>query len=312
MKKELIFLFCFSLYISTYSQVKIGENPSQIHSNSILELESTDKVLVISRLSNTQMHTITPLKGAIIYNTDEKCVFMYNGSVWKSLCGGTSENIKVSTQNTAPINNNIGDFWINDTTTSIWDGNNWTSIDNNPYKGNGAPTNTTAPNPKAGDIYVNENTGSIYAYDGTSWINSSANIKANNGVLLNSDNTIQLGGAIIKPTIIETDDKNILAIKGLQEGDINEDDILTINKKTGQLRKITSSNLFREEVKVVFAANDGEKQFNPPLPISDSKKVNVYRNGVLIGFTVVNNTTIEVEPEATCYKNDEIRIVQFY
>ena len=53
---------------------------------SLLELESADKVLVITRLSTTQMQAITPLNGALVYNTDESCLFYYNGQIWINLC----------------------------------------------------------------------------------------------------------------------------------------------------------------------------------------------------------------------------------
>ena len=69
MKTNFLILFFILLNISLYSQVKIGNNPSVIHSNSILELESTDKVLVISRMSGAQMSAIVPIRGALVYNT---------------------------------------------------------------------------------------------------------------------------------------------------------------------------------------------------------------------------------------------------
>ena len=301
---------------SLYAQVKIGDNPSSIHISSILELESSDKVLVISRMTDAQMNAIVPLQGAIVFNTDQNCVFMFDGTLWKSLCNnsGNGNTIKVTTSNTAPTTNNMGDFWINNTQnnlTSIWDGNNWISIDNNPKRGNGIPDVTTAPNAIAGDVYVNSATGVIYAYNGANWVSTNSTPNANNGLLIDANNTIQLGGVLIKPTTIQTDATNTLAITGLENGDFTQDDIVTVNKTTGQLRKVPAGNFFREEV-TETTATDGQLQFTPNLAISDSKKVNVYRNGVRIDFTVVNNTTIEIEPEAVCYAGDQIRIVQFY
>lgn len=306
------------LFINTilYAQVKIGDNPSIIEPTSILELESSDKVLVISRMSATQMNAIVPLKGALVFNTDANCVFMYDGAAWRSLCNATTGgNINVTTDTVAPTNNNLGDFWINDSLnnlTSIWDGSNWVAIDNNPRRGNGAPDNTTAPNATAGDVYVNNTTGVIYAYNGTNWVNSSITPSANNGLLVDASNTIQLGGVLIKPTTIQTDATNTLAITGLENGDTTQDDIVTVNNTTGQLRKVSSANFFREEIAEIDVLTDGEIQFTPPLTITDAKKINVYRNGVRIDFTVINPTTIEIEPEAVCYAGDQIRIVQFH
>ncbi|CAM1366334.1 conserved protein of unknown function [Tenacibaculum soleae] len=314
MKIKLLFILIFLIKTSLFSQVKIGDNPSVIHSSSILELESTDKAIVISRMSNTQMSAIVPLKGALVYNTDEDCVFMYDGTSWKSLCKDNSSGrgINVTTSSTAPTGNNLGDFWINDSlnTTSIWDGNNWIAIDNNPRRGNGIPNNTTITDALAGDVYVDSTTGIIYAYDGTDWVNSNTAPNANNGLLIDATNTIQLGGILIKPTTIQTDAINTLAITGLENGDTTQDAIVTLNNATGQLRKIDPSDLLREEVTKIIAI-DNQQTFSG-LTIYSNDKINVYRNGVRIDFTVINTTTIEIEPDATCYAGDEIRIIQLY
>lgn len=317
MERRLLFsLLLFYAIIPTFSQVKVGENPSSIHSNSILELESSDKVLVISRMTDTQMNAIQPLSGALVFNTDLNCVFMYDGTTWVSLCGGsgnTRESIKVTTSSTPPSDNNIGDFWINDTqnnTTSIWDGTSWISIDNNPRRGNGVPNASSAPNPTPGDVYVDTTTGIIYAYDGTTWVTSNTTPSANNGLLINASNTIQLGGVLIQPTTIETSTTNTLAISGLENGNTTTDDIVTVDRTTGVLKKVTSSNLLREDVTKI-TATDGQVTFTG-LILYTTDKINVYRNGVRIDFTVDNPTTITIEPDAICYAGDEIRIVQLY
>ncbi|MGG6231941.1 hypothetical protein [Tenacibaculum sp. SDUM215027] len=318
MERRLLFsLILICMIMPTFSQVKVGDNPSSIHSSSILELESSDKVLVISRMTDTQMNAIQPLRGALVFNTDQDCVFMYDGTSWISLCdgnsGNTRESIKVTTSSTPPSDNNIGDFWINNTlnnTTSIWDGTNWISIDNNPRKGNGSPNASTAPNPTPGDVYVDTTTGIIYAYDGTTWVTSNATPSANNGLFINASNTIQLGGILIQPTTIETNATNTLAITGLQNGNTTADDIVTVDRTTGVLKRAAASNLLREEITDIIATN-GQVTFTG-LTLYTTDKINVYRNGVRIDFTVNNSTTITIEPDATCYAGDEIRIVQLY
>lgn len=312
MKKLLLFTSLF-LSLLSYSQVKIGDNPAVIDPNSILELESTDKVLVITKMSTLIMNSIQPLKGALVYNTDADCIYTFDGTIWTSLCAAPTTN-NVTTAATAPITNNLGDFWINNANNnavSIWDGATWIPIDANPRKGSGAPTTTTASNPISGQIYVDETTGEIYAYDGTTWINSNTSLSANNGVFLETNNTLQLGGILIKPTTIETSAANTLAISGLEDGDVITDDVVVVNPTTGVLRKVRTTNLFREEVAII-TANNGQIQFTPPLVVSDARKVNVYRNGVRVDFTLVDTTTIEIEAEAICYAGDQIRIVQFY
>ncbi|WP_428742863.1 hypothetical protein [Tenacibaculum sp.] len=313
MKNKIFYFFIFFLIIPpTFAQVKIGNNPASIHSSSILELESSDKVLVISKMTTTQMNATQPLRGALVFNTEENCVFIYDGTSWRNLCD-LGAGINVTTSTTAPTNNKMGDFWINksyDSSAYIWDGTSWDSMDNNPRRGNGIPNNTTAPNPIAGDVYVDNNSGMIYAYDGSTWITSNSPLSANNGLLINSSNTIQLGGVLIQPTIIETNNINTITINGLQNGNTTTDDIVTINKTTGVLKKTSASNILRENV-IKIIANDGQVTFTG-LTLYTTDKINVYRNGVRIDFTLINSTTIEIEPSAICYAGDEIRIVQLY
>ncbi len=308
------YLILFFLLINTslYAQVKIGRNPTIIHPNSILELDSSDKVLVISRMTNTQMNAIQPLKGSLVFNTNYNCVFVFDGTSWMSLC--TETGVNVTTAIFPPGTKSIGDFWINysrNNMASIWDGERWVPIDSNPRRGKGIPSVSTVSNPRAGDVYVDSITGHIYAYDGENWAASIVVPLADNGLRVTADKTVQLGGVLKKPTILQTNAKNTLAITGLKLGVVEEDDIITLTRTTGKLRKISPSNLFREEVAVITAM-DGQLRFKPPVPISDSKKVNVFRNGVRIDFTVINMTTIEIEPEAKCYQGDQIRIVQLY
>lgn len=53
---------------------------------------------------------------------------------------------------------------------------------------------------------------------------------------------------------------------------------------------------------------DGQTVFNTPAPITDANKISLYRNGVMIAFTVTSNTSITAE--ISCMRGDEIRIVQ--
>ncbi|SEB37162.1 hypothetical protein SAMN04489761_0230 [Tenacibaculum sp. MAR_2009_124] len=86
--KRIIILFAliFTSIASTLGQVKIGDNPNVINGSSVLELESSDKVLVITRVTDNQMNLIFPLEGAIVYNTDQDCIFQYGNMTWTSLC----------------------------------------------------------------------------------------------------------------------------------------------------------------------------------------------------------------------------------
>ena len=86
----LIGLSCFSL---AFGQIKIGDNPQNIDASSVLELESSTRVLVITRVSDAEMNGLNPLPGALVYNTDADCVHFYDGSTWLNLCAALGLSI---------------------------------------------------------------------------------------------------------------------------------------------------------------------------------------------------------------------------
>jgi hypothetical protein len=135
-------------------------------------------------------------------------------------------------------------------------------------------------------------------------------VTADNGLIV-SDRKIRLGGVLETPTAITTTAMNTFAIKGLETGDFKTDELVVIDKTTEILKKVAISSLVQEKQEVVIAQT-GQTEFTPPLPILDLEKINVYRNGIRIGFTMVKPTIIKLESGVVCYQNDEIRIVQFY
>jgi integrin beta 8 len=93
-------------WLYSFGQIKIGDNVSTIDGTSILELESSSKVLVLTRLTNVEMLDLNPLAGGMVYNTDTGCIHSYNGFNWISLCEGGSNNFSF-------VDNNDGTFTIN-------------------------------------------------------------------------------------------------------------------------------------------------------------------------------------------------------
>ncbi|MBM1104557.1 hypothetical protein JQC67_00260 [Aurantibacter crassamenti] len=185
--------------------MKIGDDVSSIHDASLFELESTSKALVLTRVTNSQMLNIVPLKGALVYNTDTNCVYAFNGSNWQNLCNDNAGSFSI-------IDNEDGSFTI---TSS--DGTSFTSPNFSDLKGD------TGPQGPAG-------------IDGTEI----------------------------------------------------------------------------QQEQTVLLASTGQTQFTTPISIIDSKKIEVYRNGIRIAFTTIDNNTIELESEISCYQNDSIRIVQIF
>ncbi len=224
----------------------------------------------------------------------------------------------------------IGDIiWVKDVDGSglpslmVWDGNAW-QLAQKDYD----PTNELAlvvalgdddrdtqfATPAAGDQVWNQTCECIQVFNGSSWVNTNAldATAASNGVYVTTNNTIKLGGALDEPTTIVSDATNTLSITGLQESTSTADtNVVTVDTNSGVITRTPLSTLFQEEVTLTIAANDGQSQFATPFPIESPTKVNVYRNGVRIGFTVLNTTQVELEAAAICYQGDEIRIVQF-
>ncbi|RKN76810.1 hypothetical protein [Ulvibacterium marinum] len=105
-------LICLTFWSGTelFSQIKIGDNPQNIDSGSLLELESNELALVITRVTTQQMNRLSPMAGALVYNAEVGCVYAYDGAVWINLCtqGGAGG---VSTAPGNVITDNGGAFY---------------------------------------------------------------------------------------------------------------------------------------------------------------------------------------------------------
>lgn len=93
MKRSLfkLIISCFTFFsYSLTAQVKLGENVNTINASSLLELESTSKGLLFTRMNTAQMNAMSTVKGMVIFNTDSNCLCNYNGSSWTNLCRVTT------------------------------------------------------------------------------------------------------------------------------------------------------------------------------------------------------------------------------
>ncbi|WP_026813567.1 beta strand repeat-containing protein, partial [Arenibacter certesii] len=94
--KNILLIVCLLLGIGVQAQVKIGDNPQNIDPSAVLELESTSKVLVITRVTTDQMNAITPPSGALVYNTDLGCLHYYKDAEWVNVCDSVAEPLSIS------------------------------------------------------------------------------------------------------------------------------------------------------------------------------------------------------------------------
>ncbi|MEP2238418.1 MAG: hypothetical protein ABJI22_08665 [Maribacter sp.] len=115
MKAVIFFIFFTVLAAPTvFGQIKIGDNPQNIDASSVLELESTSKVLVITRVTTLEMEAITPQRGGMVYNTDTECINYYDGTQWVNLCDAVDFSITND-----PIINGRSTIEITETAGSI-------------------------------------------------------------------------------------------------------------------------------------------------------------------------------------------------
>ena len=117
--KLLFIFFCLLLSSISYCQIKIGDNPQNISASSVLELESTSRAFVLTRINTIQMNDITPLQGALIYNTDSKCVHYYDGTQWLNLCDALTNSGNISL-----VDNGDGTYTFSDANSTITQINN--------------------------------------------------------------------------------------------------------------------------------------------------------------------------------------------
>lgn len=78
--------FFVLLSVASFAQVKIGSNPTSIGASSLLELESTNKALLITRAANTSAIT-SPVNGMLIYDISANCVKGYENGAWSTCMG---------------------------------------------------------------------------------------------------------------------------------------------------------------------------------------------------------------------------------
>ncbi|MGC6403524.1 MAG: hypothetical protein ACON4A_08780 [Flavobacteriaceae bacterium] len=258
-------------------QVKIGDNPTQLSPYAVLELESTTGGLLLPRMSTEERDQNIDQEapaGLFIFNTDENSI-----QYFYEMYDAQGRFIKKGWKSTTENQVSFGDHMPN--------------------------------NPALGDLHYDQAASALQVFDGQQWmtVSGGASAQVGNGLEV-KEGVLGLGGALTRPTTLETTGANTLSITGLKESDYASGvDLLVVDKKSGELQKYPLAS--RSEEVAEFTATDGQKQFTTPQTISDKSIINVFRNGIRIDFTVINDNTIELEQQAVCYENDQIRIIQY-
>ena len=85
MKKHLLTLVFLIILTGAYAQ-NVGIGTTTPNASALLDLNSTNRGLLLPRLNNTQMFGIqNPASGLVIFNTNYNELYHYNGTTWRSL-----------------------------------------------------------------------------------------------------------------------------------------------------------------------------------------------------------------------------------
>lgn len=86
---------------ATFAQVAIGAGAVTPAASSMLDVQASDKGVLVPRMTTLQRNAINlPAVGLLVYDTDEDSFFYHNGTIWIELAAGTGSFVDlVSDQN---------------------------------------------------------------------------------------------------------------------------------------------------------------------------------------------------------------------
>jgi uncharacterized protein (TIGR02145 family) len=109
MKKSNI-LFALALLLSTFTFAQVGIGTTIPDDSAALDITSTTAGLLPPRMTTADrdlINTGTPAEGLTIYNTDTKCLELYNGTDWISVCDGS---VVTTPPPTCDVSDGVGGF----------------------------------------------------------------------------------------------------------------------------------------------------------------------------------------------------------
>lgn len=249
-----------------FAQVKIGQNPTSINPDAVVEMESNNKGLLLPRLALHSTLNPTPLgnfvNGMVVYNT------------------ATTDSI----------------------TPGVYysDGIKWIRINSTGPAGGPVPLTNWS---------LTGNNGTI---PGINFVGTTDNnalvVKTNNSERMRITENGWVGIGTAAPTAA-LQVKGQLVIDSLNSGNIRTDSILVANPANGRVKMVSAAGFgsgVQKKLELVSTAS--QAVFTTPAPATDASKIMLYRNGVMISFTVTGPSSITAE--IACSAGDEIRIIQ--
>ncbi|MDR1937377.1 MAG: hypothetical protein LBQ73_02620 [Tannerellaceae bacterium] len=92
---KVLLLFLMSLFYSMGMAQQVGVNTESPNEKAVMDIVSSDRGVLIPRLTTVQRNAITPgtaERSLLIYNTDEDCFNYWLGTTWQSLCGNMAKS----------------------------------------------------------------------------------------------------------------------------------------------------------------------------------------------------------------------------
>lgn len=199
-------------HLNSYGQVKFGSNPATVNANSLLELESTTKGLLLPRVALTATNAASPLTahvaGMVVYNTATAGTspnnvtpgyYYNNGTQWLKLSavGDVYLTNTALSSSTSPAGLATGQMMYNTTAVTgppaipvgpvYWDGSAWQPVGADAAVGNevlNATTNKgltragsgTAVSPYTLGLTDGTATNQTMVWDGSKWAPGSAGL----------------------------------------------------------------------------------------------------------------------------------------
>ncbi|AXG73855.1 hypothetical protein DVK85_06220 [Flavobacterium arcticum] len=100
--KKIIITSLLLCVFGVKAQVKIGDNPTSVGTSSILELESTNKALVLTRVADTSEIT-SPVNGMMVYDLSTNCIKAYENGAWSACLSAASNALSPTSNGTAVV-----------------------------------------------------------------------------------------------------------------------------------------------------------------------------------------------------------------
>lgn len=117
--RSILCIVAILLCTKSFGQVKIGDNPSVLNASALLELESSDKGLLLPRLSAVQIAAISnPATGLLVFNTTESSLTVRLDTGWMKVDNPTGINNLWSNAGQNIYNFNTGNVGVGTNTPS--------------------------------------------------------------------------------------------------------------------------------------------------------------------------------------------------